>query len=141
MPIRDALAAAEAVALDLVEIVPNAEPPVCRIMDYGKYKYEMGKKERDQQKKSKQQELKELKITPRTMDHDFQVRKRRAIEFLQDGDKVKISMFFKAREITHPEIGKKLMERMLEELEEYATVIKAPTLEGKLLTVILNPKS
>ncbi|MCX6382544.1 MAG: translation initiation factor IF-3, partial [Armatimonadetes bacterium] len=101
--VREALEAAKEKGLDLIEVAPSAQPPVCRIMDYGKYKYEIGKKERDQHKKQKQQELKEVKMSPRTQEHDFQVRKRRAIEFLQEGDKVKFSMLFKAREITHPE--------------------------------------
>ncbi len=139
--VREALETAKEKGLDLIEVAPTAQPPVCRIMDYGKYKYEMGKKEREQHKKQKQQELKELKMSPHTQDHDFQVRKRRAIEFLQAGDKVKLSMLFKAREITHPEIGKKLMDKMLEELADYAVVIKTPSLEGKMLTVILNPKA
>lgn len=138
--VREALETAKERGLDLIEVAPTAQPPVCRIMDYGKYKYEIGKKERDQHKKQKQQELKELKMSPRTQEHDFQVRKRRAIEFLQEGDKVKLSMLFKAREITHPEIGRKLMDKMLEELADYAVVIKTPSLEGKMLTVILNPK-
>jgi len=140
MRTQEALDIAIGLNLDLVEVAPEGRPPVCRIMDYGKYKYEIGKKERDQHKKQKQQELKELKMSPRTQEHDFQVRKRRAIEFLQEGDKVKLSMLFKAREITHPEIGRKLMDKMLEELADYAVVIKTPSLEGKMLTVILNPK-
>ncbi|GDX41043.1 hypothetical protein LBMAG21_13350 [Armatimonadota bacterium] len=138
--VREALEAAKEKGLDLIEVAPSAQPPVCRIMDYGKYKYEIGKKERDQHKKQKQQELKEVKMSPRTQEHDFQVRKRRAIEFLQEGDKVKFSMLFKAREITHPEIGRKLMDKMLEELADYSVIIKTPSLEGKMLTVILNPK-
>ncbi len=138
--VREALETAKERGLDLIEVAPSAQPPVCRIMDYGKYKYEIGKKERDQHKKQKQQELKELKLSPRTQEHDFQVRKRRAVEFLQEGDKVKLSMLFKAREITHPEIGRRLMDKMLEELADYSVIIKTPSLEGKMLTVILNPK-
>lgn len=138
---REALDLARSKGLDLIEVAPQAQPPVCRVMDYGKYKYELGKKERDQHRKQKQQELKELKLSPRTADHDLQVRVRRAIEFLEHGDRVKVTMFFKAREVTHPEIGKRLMDKMVEELAEHATVVKPVSLEGKLMTLILSPKT
>jgi translation initiation factor IF-3 len=141
VPAREAVETAKERGLDLIEVAPQAQPPVCRIMDYGKYKYELGKKERDQHRKQKQQEVKELKLSPRTAEHDFQVRVRRAIEFLGEGDKVKVSMLFKAREITHPEIGRRLMERMLEELTDHATVIKPIGLEGKIMSLIVTPKT
>ncbi len=141
VPAREAVETAKEKGLDLIEVAPQAQPPVCRIMDYGKYKYELGKKERDQHRKQKQQEVKELKLSPRTAEHDFQVRVRRAIEFLGEGDKVKVSMLFKAREITHPEIGRRLMERMVEELADHATVIKPIGLEGKIMSLIVTPKT
>lgn len=138
---REALDMAREKGLDLIEIAPQAQPPVCRIMDYGKYKYEIGKKEREQHRKQKQQELKELKLSPRTADHDLQVRVRRAIEFLEHGDRVKVTMFFKAREVTHPEIGRRLMDKVVEELADHATIVKPVSLEGKLMTLILSPKN
>ncbi len=138
---REALDMAREKGLDLIEVAPQAQPPVCRIMDYGKYKYEIGKKERDQHRKQKQQELKELKLSPRTAEHDLQVRVKRAIEFLEHGDRVKVTMFFKAREVTHPEIGRRLMDKMVEELTDHATVVKPVSLEGKLMTLILSPKT
>ncbi|MBC7528106.1 MAG: translation initiation factor IF-3 [Chthonomonadaceae bacterium] len=140
MNVRDAVTLAQEKGLDIIEVAPQAQPPVCRIMDYGKYKYEQGKRENDQRKKQKQQELKALKMRPVTAEHDFQVRVRQAIEFLKDGDKVKVTVQFKAREITHPELGRRIMERMMEAITEHGIVEKIPALEGKLLIMILSPK-
>ena len=137
---RDALAMAQEKGLDLIEVAPTAQPPVCRIMDYGKYKYEQGKREREQHKKQRQQEIKGIKMRPVTAEHDFQVRVRHTLEFLEDGDKVKVTIQFKAREITHPEIGRRLLEKMIEAVGDKAIVEKPPSLEGKMLTVILSPK-
>jgi len=110
-------------------------------MDYGKYKYEQGKREREQHKKQRQQEVKGIKMRPVTAEHDFQVRLKHTQEFLEKGDKVKVTIQFKAREITHPEIARKLMDKFIAEIIDYAVVEKPPSLEGKMLTVILSPKS
>jgi translation initiation factor IF-3 len=139
--VREALTIAQEKGLDLIEVAPTAQPPVCRIMDYGKYKYEQGKKDREQHKRQKQQEIKALKMRPVTAEHDFQVRVRHAQDFLEKGDKVKIIIQFKAREITHPEIGRKLLDKMIEATNEFAVVEKPPAFEGKMMTVLLNPKS
>ena len=141
LSIRDALALAQEKGLDLIEVAPTAQPPVCRIMDYGKYKYEQGKREREQHRKQKQQEVKGIKMRPVTAEHDFQVRVRHTLEFLEDGDKVKVTIQFKAREITHPEIGRKLMEKMIEAVADRAVIEKPPSIEGKMLTMILSPKA
>jgi translation initiation factor IF-3 len=140
LSVRDALALAQEKGLDLIEVAPTAQPPVCRIMDYGKYKYEQGKREREQHKKQRQQEVKGIKMRPVTAEHDFQVRVRHTLDFLEDGDKVKVTVQFKAREITHPEIGRRLMERMIEAVTEHAVIEKPPSLEGKMMTMILSPK-
>ena len=139
--VRDALTLAQEKGLDLIEVAPQAQPPVCRIMDYGKYKYEQGKREREQHKKQKQQEVKGIKMRPVTAEHDFQVRVKHTLEFLEDGDKVKVTVQFKAREITHPEIGRRLMEKMIEAVGDRAVIEKPPSIEGKMLTMILSPKS
>ena len=140
MPARDALTLAQEKGLDLIEVAPQAQPPVCRIMDYGKYKYEQGKREREQHKKSRQQEIKGIKMRPVTQEHDFQVRVRHTQEFLEKGDKVKVTIQFKAREITHPEIARKLMDKMILAIADHAIIEKPPSLEGKMLTMILSPK-
>ncbi len=139
--VRDALNISTEKGLDLIEVAPTAQPPVCRIMDYGKYKYEQGKKEREQHKKQRQQELKGIKMRPVTAEHDFQVRVRHTLDFLKDGDKVKVTIQFKAREITHPEIGRRLMDKMIEAVTEHAIIEKPPSIEGKMLTMILGPKA
>jgi translation initiation factor IF-3 len=140
MPARDALTLAQEKGLDLIEVAPTAQPPVCRIMDYGKYKYEQGKREREQHKKSRQQEIKGIKMRPVTQEHDFQVRVKHTQEFLEKGDKVKVTIQFKAREITHPEIARKLMDKMILAIADHAIIEKPPSLEGKMLTMILSPK-
>ncbi len=141
MNARDALALAQEKGLDLIEVAPTAQPPVCRIMDYGKYKYEQGKRDRDQHKKQRQQEVKGIKMRPVTAEHDFQVRLRATQRFLEEGDKVKVTIQFKAREITHPEIGRRLMDRFVEAISANAVVEKPPSIEGKMLTMILSPKA
>jgi translation initiation factor IF-3 len=141
LSVRDALTLAQEKGLDLIEVAPTAQPPVCRIMDYGKYKYEQGKREREQHRKQKQQEVKGIKMRPVTQEHDFQVRVKHTLEFLEEGDKVKVTIQFKAREITHPEIGRRLMEKMIEAIGERAVIEKPPSIEGKMLTMILSPKA
>jgi len=138
---RDALQMAIDKGLDLIEVAPQAQPPVCRIGDYGKIKYEQGKREREQHKKQKQQEIKGIKMRPVTAEHDFQVRVRATQRFLEEGDKVKVTIQFKAREITHPEIARKLMDKMVLSTAEFAIIEKPPSLEGKMMTMILSPKA
>lgn len=140
MSVRDALALATEKGLDLVEVAPTAQPPVCRITDYGKYKYEQGKREREQHKKQKQQDLKAIKMRPVTAEHDFQVRLRAAQKFLEEGDKVKVTIQFKAREITHPEIARRLMDKLVQAVANDAVIEKPPAIEGRMMTMILSPK-
>ena len=141
MNVRDALALAQERGLDLIEVAAAAQPPVCRIGDYGKIKYEQDKREREQHRKQRQQEVKGIKMRPVTAEHDFQVRVKHALEFLEKGDKVKVTIQFKAREITHPEIARKLLDKMLEALAERAIVEKPPMIEGRFMTMILGPKT
>jgi len=118
-----------------------AQPPVCRIMDYGKYKYDQAKKEKETHKKQKGGDVKGVWLRPGTDDHDFNFKLKNAIKFLQEGDKVKITVRFRSREITHPEFAKKLLDRMVEEAVAFANVEKAPAMEGRTMTMILSPKS
>lgn len=138
MQSRQALDIAREQGLDLVLVAPNANPPVAKIIDFGHYKYEIRKKERESKKK--QQELKGIKISPRIAEHDINFLLRNARRFLTDGDKVKITCQFKAREVTHPEIGRQKLDRMAKELEDVATVERPPTLDGKLMVMIMLPK-
>jgi translation initiation factor IF-3 len=137
---REALEIARNKELDLIEVAPNANPPVCRIMDYGRYKYEQAKKEREAQKKSKATEIKGVRLRPRIDDHDYHVRVRDAIKFLKEGDKVKATVIFKSREINHPEIARALLERMIVDTSEIAVVEKPPALEARTMTLILAPR-
>lgn len=140
MASRDAYQKALEMQLDLVEIVPNAKPPVCRIMDFGKYKYEQQKRDKDTRKKQKTFTVKEVKVRPNIEDHDFEVKLKNAIRFLEDGDKVKISVMFRGREVSHPELGEVLLVRMAEELKDLAIVERAAKLEGKNMIMIVSPK-
>ena len=140
MPVRDAYNLAQEKGLDLIEVSATAQPPVCRIGDYGKIKYEQGKRERDQHKKQRQQEIKGIKMRPVTAEHDFQVRLRHTQKFLEEGDKVKVTIQFKAREITHPEIARKLMDKMVASVGDKAVIEKPPSIEGRMMTMILSPK-
>lgn len=132
---------AEAAELDLVEVAPNAKPPVCRIMDYGKFAYEKTKKEREARKQQKQIETKTIRLTPRTSDFHKEVYIRKAIRWLNSGKKVKFQVRFKAREITYPEIGQRTLEEIAEEIveTEIAEVEQRPKLEGWSMTLLLNP--
>ena len=141
LPTREALMRARERGLDLIEVAPQAQPPVCKIMDYGKYKYEQSKKERDQTKKHKQSDLKGIKMFPHIDNHDFDVKVRSAIKFLQDGDKVKVTVAFKGREITHPEFGRIQMEKIIAAAAEVGgQVEKPPAMEGRQMIMILSPK-
>jgi len=125
--------------MDLVEVAPNAKPPVCRIMDYGKLLYRQNKKAHDAKKKQKIIKVKEVKITPKTEEHDYQFKLNHAKRFLLDGDKVKVSVFFKGRLITHAELGHKILDRVREDLADIATVEAEPEKAGKILSLILAP--
>ncbi|MDX9871436.1 MAG: translation initiation factor IF-3 [Clostridia bacterium] len=137
---RDALNIALSKGLDLVEVAPAAKPPVCKIMDVGKFKYEQSKREREARKKQRIINVKEVKLRPNIEDHDFNVKTKNAERFLQDGDKVKVTIMFRGRELSHPELGRELLERVAALLQEMATVEKNPKLEGKNMTMILSPK-
>jgi len=136
----DAIEAAYQEELDLVEVAPSANPPVCRIMDYGKYKYEQAKNRREARKRQKTVQVKEVKMRPKIEEHDFNVKKRNAIRFLEDGDKVKVTIMFRGREIVHSRLGRDLLERMREDLADIATVEKAPSLEGYNMIMVLAPE-
>lgn len=127
--------------LDLVEVAPQAKPPVCRIMDYGKYKYQQSKRERDARKKQRVINVKEVKMRPRIEEHDFQVKVRNARRFLNDGDKVKVTLMFRGREITHAALGRDLCMKFYKELENLAVMEKVPKVEGRNMIMVLVPKS
>ena len=135
----EALWLAAELDLDLVEVAPDAKPPVCRLMDYGKYKYEQSVREREARKKASKTVVKEVKFRPKTDDHDYEWKMRRVVEFLGDGDKVKITMQFRGREITHPEIGAEVLTRLAEDIKEHGTVEVAPKLEGRNMFMQLAP--
>lgn len=137
---QEALKVSKERGYDLVEVSPNVDPPVCKIMDFGKYKYEQSKKLKEARQRRKTFNLKEIKIKPKIDEHDFQVKSRMAQRFLEKGDKVKVNIFFRGREIMHLEIGKKIMERILKDSESVAAIEKQPKLEGKNMTMILCPK-
>lgn len=141
MSLRDALELAEQRHLDLVEIAPKAKPPVCRIMDYGKYVYEQQKREKEAKKRQRVIDVKEVKLRIRIEEHDFDVKTKNAIRFLQGGDKVKVTIMFRGRELTHPELGEDLLNKMAEKLQEFAVVERKPKLEGRNMIMIVAPKS
>ena len=126
--------------LDLVEIAPTAKPPVCKIMDYGKYRFEQTKREKENRKNQKTFDIKEVKLRPGIEDHDFNVKYKNAVRFLEDGDKVKVTIMFRGRELSHPELGEVLLNKMAEQLKEIAVVERVPKLEGKNMIMIVAPK-
>ena len=140
MPTVQALKLAEEKALDLVNIAPNAKPPVCKLMDYGKYRFEAAKKERDIKKNQKVVETKEVRLSATIEEHDIDVRYKQAVKFLQDGNKVKVSIRFRGRQIAHSEIGEEQMLAFAERIKEYGTMDKKPVVEGRNMTMILVPK-
>jgi translation initiation factor IF-3 len=140
MQTRDALRLAAEAQLDLVEVAPTAKPPVCRIMDFGKFKYEQQKREKEVKKKQKVVTVKEVKLRPNIEDHDYFVKLKNAQRFLADGDKVKVTIMFRGRELTHPELGKQILVRMANELKETVIIERDPKLEGKNMIMILAPK-
>ncbi len=140
VPIKKALSIAYEKRLDLVKVAPNAKPPVCRIMDYGKYKYELAKKEKEAKKKQKVINVKEVRMTPTIEDHDLNVKARKTIDFLKDGDRVKVSVRFRGRELGHTETGKEVLMRFAELVSEYGTMEKEPRMEGRNMVMFLVPK-
>ena len=141
MSSREANAIAQERHLDLVEISPQARPPVCKILDYGKYRYEQKKKKKEARKKQKVFEIKEVTRRPSMEHHDFGVKFKNAARFLEEGNKVKVTIMFRGREMSHPELGEALLVRMAEELGPAAVVEKKPKLEGRNMTMIVAPKS
>jgi len=136
----EALAKALAEELDLVEVSPTAEPPVCRIMDFGKYLFEQNKKAHSAKRKQKQIQLKEVKFRPGTESADYQVKLRNLIRFLTEGDKAKVTMRFRGREMAHTEIGRKILDRLVVDLAEHGTVEQGASMEGRQITMVIAPK-
>ncbi len=141
VPLIEALRIAEEKGLDLVEISPEQNPPVCKILDFGKWKFEQQKKKKLQQKNQQQIDIKEIKFKPKIGEHDYQIKLRKAIEFLEDGNKVKITLRFRGREISHSEIGMELIQRFVHDTESYSTVELEPKLDGRQILLVLAPKS
>ncbi len=139
MPLYQAREVAKNQSLDLVEVAPTADPPVCRLLDYGKYKYEQAKKEREAKKTQKVSLLREVRLRPKIGDHDFNAKARLVKKLLDGGDKVKITVMFRGREITHPQLGLKLLQRMADTVTETATVEGQPAMDGRRMHVILTP--
>lgn len=140
MSLQEALRVAEERQLDLVEIAPQANPPVCRLMDYGKYKYEQSKKEKEAKKKQKIIQVKEIKMRPNIEEHDYQVKLRNAMKFLKSGNKVKATIMFRGREIVHAPKGEEILSRMAGDLKEVSVVERSPKLEGRNIIMVLSPK-
>lgn len=140
MTTRDARSLAEEVGLDLVEIVPNAEPPVCKILDLGKYKYEAQKKAAQARKSQKTQEVKEIKLRPGIDTHDYDVKLKAVHRFIEEGDKVKITLRFRGREMAHNQIGMKLLDKLADDVAEYAKVEQSAKMEGRQMLMVIAPK-
>ncbi len=140
MGLAEALSAAETAGLDLVEIASTSEPPVCRIMDYGKHIFEEKKKRAEAKKKQKQTQVKEIKFRPGTEEGDYQVKLRNLKRFLSDGDKTKVTLRFRGREMAHQELGMELLKRVEQDLEEYGAVEQHPKMEGRQMIMVLGPK-
>jgi len=132
---------AEEIGLDLVEISPNANPPVCKIMDFGKYKYEMQKKAAEAKKNQRIIEIKEVKFRPNIDDHDYDVKMRNVTRFLEDGDKVKVTLRFRGREMAHIEIGRDLLERIKTDIDELGKVESMPKMEGRQMIMVVAPRA
>jgi translation initiation factor IF-3 len=140
VPVREALRLAEEQDVDLVEIAPLAEPPVCKLMDYGKFKYREQKKAHEAKLKQKQIQVKEVKFRPRTEEGDYKIKLRNLVRFLEEGDKTKVTLRFRGREMAHQEFGIRLLERVKADLEEYGAVEQWPKLEGRQMVMVLAPK-
>ena len=140
LTINDALGKADEFGLDLVELQPNAEPPVVKILDYGKYKYQAQKRASEARKKQKVIDVKEIKLRPNIDSHDYEVKMRSVRKFLESGDKVKITLRFRGREMAHVELGSQLLERVREDIEEEAKIESLPKMEGRQMIMVLAPK-
>ena len=140
LPIKEAIDKAKDKNEDLVEVAPDADPPVCRIMDYGKYRYQMTKKKAKSRKHQKQIQVKEMKFRPKTDEHDFKFKLNHIIRFLEKGNMVKVHVHFRGREITHDALGRELLDRVVEELKDYAQVEGKPKMEGRNMTMMLAPR-
>ncbi|HEX5419948.1 MAG TPA: translation initiation factor IF-3 [Gammaproteobacteria bacterium] len=140
MSIEDALRTAESSTLDLVEVAPNSDPPVCRIMDYGKFVFEQNKKAQTTRRKQKQTQIKEVKFRPGTEEGDYQVKLRNLVRFLSQGDKTKVTLRFRGREMAHQELGHQLLRRVQKDLEELGTVEQFPQLEGRQMVMVIAPR-
>jgi len=138
---RDAIRMAEEVGLDLVEISPNAAPPVCKIMDFGKFKYEQQKKANEAKKKQRVIEIKEVKFRPNIDIHDYEVKMRNVTRFLEDGDKVKVTLRFRGREMAHQELGREVLERIAADTVELGKVESMPKMEGRQMIMVIGPKA
>ena len=136
----DALREASSVGLDLVEVSPNAEPPVCKILDYGRFKYEAQKKKNEARKKQKIIEVKEIKLRPAIEQHDYDVKMRAVRKFLEEGDKVKITLRFRGREMAHQDLGAKVLERVREDLGEEVKIEQSPRMEGRQMVMVMAPR-
>ena len=139
IPTADALRIAAERGVDLVEVAPTASPPVCRLMDYGKYKYEQTKKERESKKNQKIVLLKEMRLRPKIDEHDLETKTNMAQKFLQEGDKVKVTVVFRGRELAHPQLGRELLDFVVDKLQGVANVERPPMMEGKAMYMILSP--
>ena len=141
MPPREALQIAIERGLDLVEVAPAAKPPVCKIMDIGQYKYEQSKREREARKKQHVISVKEVKLRPNIEDNDFQTKIKNAVRFLQGGDKVKVTIMFRGREMSHPELGRELLNRVIGIVDELGNVERGAKMEGRNMSIIISPKA
>ncbi len=140
LPLREAIEAAKDEGLDLVEVSPNVDPPVCRIMDFGKYLFEQNKKAQSARRKQKQVHVKEIKFRPGTDEGDYQIKLRKLVQFLETGDKTKVTLRFRGREMAHKELGAQLLARVRGDLEEYGTVEQMPQMEGRQMVMVMAPK-
>lgn len=140
MPLEEALEVARDDGLDLVEVSPTADPPVCRVMDFGKYLFEQNKKAQSARRKQKQVHVKEIKFRPGTEEGDYQVKLRKLVNFLENGDKTKVTLRFRGREMAHQELGARLLARVREDLDEIAMVEQMPQLEGRQMIMVMAPK-
>jgi translation initiation factor IF-3 len=138
--LREGFDMATEVGLDLVEVSPNAEPPVCKILDYGKYKYEIQKKKNEARKKQKVIEVKEIKLRPTIDDNDYDVKMRAMRKFIEEGDKVKVTLRFRGREMAHQELGVKVLDRVREQLDDLAKVEQFPKMEGRQMVMVMAPR-
>jgi translation initiation factor IF-3 len=137
---NEALAKAVEAGFDLVEVSPNADPPVCKILDFGKYKYEEQKRRNEARKKQKVIEVKEIKLRPGIDDHDYDVKMRSMLKFIEEGDKVKVTMRFRGRELAHQELGMNVLMRVKDDLDKVAKVEQVPRMEGRQMTMVMSPK-